>query len=121
MRKTKFVRSLFVILIIVGAVFAFNNPMVRYQFVTMFHLYGGNVLGVNTVRAGGITNQLQKDVNGQIDQVRKQAFNLKISDVMSFFNKTQKVAKDFKSVQNYVKDQTGNLHIGSNSATKKSH
>ena len=119
MRKRKFIKSFFVILVILGGVFAFNNPTVRYQFVTMFHLYGGSVKGISTSRADGITNQLQTDVNGQIDQVKKQALNLRISDLINFFNRTQKIAKDFKSMQEYVKDQTKNIHIGSKSAEKK--
>ena len=119
MRKQKLIKSFFVILIIVGVVFAFNNPAVRYQFVTMFHLYGGNVKGINTVRAGTITGQLEGDVNDQIESLKKQALNLRITDVINFFNRTQKVARDFKSMQEYVKDQTKDLHVGSKSAEKK--
>jgi hypothetical protein len=85
----------------------------------MMSLYGGNVLGMNTSRAQDITTQLQTDVNKQIEQTKNQALNIKISDVLNFFNRTQKVTNDFKSVQKYVKDQTENIHIGSKSATRK--
>lgn len=85
----------------------------------MFHLYGGSVLGINTKKADGVTSQLQSDINQQIGNVQKQALNLKISDVLNFFNRTQKVANDFKSMQNYVKDQAKNIHISSKSASQK--
>lgn len=119
MHKKKLLKSFFIILIIVGAVFAFKNPTVKDQLSTIFHLYGGNVLGINTKKADGLTSQLQSDVNQQINNVQKQALNLKISDVLNFFNRTQKVANDFKSMQNYVKDQAGKIHIASKSAESK--
>lgn len=119
MRKKKFIRSFFVVLVIVGAIFAFNNPTVRDRLITTFHLYGGSVKGINTQRADDITTQLNSDINHQIDQAKNQALNIRVSDILGFFNRTQKIGNDFKSMQNYVKTQVGNIHPASKSASNK--
>lgn len=119
MRKKKLLKAFFILLLIGGAIFAFKNPIVSNQIGNVFHTYGGSVLGINTKKADGITSQLQSDVNQQINNVQKQALNIRLSDIFNFFNRTQKVANDFKSMQNYVKDQAGKIHIASKSATSK--
>lgn len=61
-----------------------------------------SVKGINTSRAGEISNGLKS-------KAEKQVMNIKISDLVNIYNRTQKIASDFRAFQDYIKKEAGSL------------
>jgi ABC-type bacteriocin/lantibiotic exporter with double-glycine peptidase domain len=108
----KFIRLCLIFILIGGGIIIYKQPAIREKIMTATHIFTPSlpaVKGINTNKAGDISNQLKSDVNNTINQAEKQALNIKVSDLLSFFNRTQKIANDLRSFQEYVKKEVANL------------
>ena len=107
-RLIRHILSFAVIIGIVYFVVNYSGP-VKDKFLTLLHLSSNSVKGASTKRAETISGQIKSDVNNQIDSIKNQALNVKVSDLMNTVSRLQKIPHDINSVENYFKDQLTNL------------
>lgn len=108
----KFIRLCLIFILIGGGFILYNQQWVRDWVGSYFNSSIGDnmfseaqksVKGISTNKSEEITNQLQKDVGNGIDQAQKQVLNMRVSDIVDFFNKGQKISSDFHVFQESVK------------------
>ena len=105
------IKHLLTIALVIGIVYfavSYSGP-VKDRFLTILHFSGSSVKGASTKRADAISGQIKSDINNQLDSVKKQALNVKVSDLMNTFSRLQKIPRDVTSLENYLKDQLNNL------------
>jgi len=105
------VRSIVAVLLLVGIVFGATQyaGFINDQATTFFHQSSGSVKGAKTDKAHEITDKFGSDLEDQVEEVKKQAMNVKIGEVISTFSRIQKIPQDIKSFGVYVKDQAEDM------------
>lgn len=63
------------------------------------------VKGVNTNKAQEITEDLSSDVGQQVDNAAEKAGEVKVNDVVAFFQRFQKIPEDISNMKTYVTEQ----------------
>ena len=107
----RLIRHLLSFAIIIGMVyFALNySGPVKDKFLTLLHFSNSSVKGASTKRAEAISGQIKNDINTQLDSVKNQALNIKVSDLMNTFSRLQKIPRDINGLQSYLRDQINTL------------
>ena len=109
----KFIR-LCLIFILIGAGFILYNQQIVKDKITpytnIFPQAQKAVKGISTNKSEEISNQLKKEADSAISQLQTQALNLKLSEVINFFNKGQKITSDFQTFQKNLKKDIENLN-----------
>ena len=116
----KFIHLCLIFILIGGGYILYKQPNLRNQALKYSHISVPNlpavkginlpaVKGISTGKSGSISGQLKSEVNNTINSAEKQALNLKVSDLVNFFNRAQKIGKDARSFQDYVKQQLANF------------
>ena len=100
----KFIRICIIFILIGGGFILYN------QYPNMFTQTQKAVKGISTNKSEEISNQLKREVGSGVNQVQKQALNIKFSDVYDFFNKGQKITGDFRTFQENIKKEIENLN-----------
>lgn len=67
------------------------------------------VKGVNTHKAQEITEDLSTDVGDQIDGAAEKAGEVKVNDVVGFFQRFQKIPEDFNNMKSYVTEKVAHF------------
>ncbi len=108
----KFIKLCIVFIIIGGGVFTFNRPDIRDKIISSVQGVKPalpDVKGLSTNNVGSISGQLKTDIDNGIILAQKQALNLKIGDLVNIYHGYQKIANDFRSLQENVKGQVENF------------
>lgn len=107
----KFIIFCLLFIVVGGGFIAYKQPSIRERFVPYVQKVPvpKEVKGISTSKAGKITNDLKSDLDDGVKQAQKQAMDLKVSDILNFINRGQKIAKDFRGFQDYIKEQVDNL------------
>ena len=90
----KFIRICIIFILIGGGFILYNQQIVKDRinpYLNIFSQAQKSVKGISTNKSEEISNQLKKEVGSGINQIQKQALNIKLSDVINFLNKGQKI------------------------------
>lgn len=97
-----FLKNILVIVFIVGFVFVATN----YSGLLKDQI---GVKGASTDRAKEISGQMGSDIGAQIDMVKKQVMDVKVSDLVNGLSRAQKIPEDFNKSTDYLKEQIDNV------------
>lgn len=105
------VRALFTILLIVSLVLGVyylsqNVDSLRVKAAQLLHV-SPKVLGVTT-RANP-ADEIKKDVSEQVDVVKKQALNIRVSDILNTASRMQKIGHDMQDIRTFALTQLSQL------------
>jgi len=109
--KLRVVIKIIFLVLLVEAVYAvtiYGEP-VKEKVVSLLHISQKSVEGASTKRAQDISHQIGTDVGGQVDQVKKQVLNIKVSDVINGFSNLQRVSRDVQAVEKYTQEMIGSV------------
>jgi hypothetical protein len=67
------------------------------------------VKGASTDKAHEVSKQISNDVGQEVDAAKDKAMDVKVKDVVGFFNRFQKIPEDVNSARNYVQEQIDNV------------
>ena len=111
MRIFSVLRNVFLILLIVGVVYMFANyaEPVKNMVFGVLHLPTNNVLGASSSRAGDFSKKVGSDVGAQVNNLEKQALNIKVSDILGVVGRAQKIPQDIIAAGNFIKQQAENI------------
>ena len=94
---------LFLILLVYLAT-NFGAPL-KDQVFSALHI--GSVKGSSTEKNKEVSKKVKTDLGSQMDNVKKQALNVRIIDVMNGFNRLKKIPQDISHVKEYTMEQFG--------------
>lgn len=93
----KFIKLCLIFIIIGGGIILYNQKKLSFSLPEF-----KNVKGINTSKAAEIPNQLKSEAE-------KKVKDTKISDLINIYNQAQKLARDFRAFQEYLKKEAANL------------
>ena len=67
------------------------------------------VKGASTVRGQAIAGQISHDVGTQVDAAKNQAMHVKLSDVINYFSRFQRVPQDINNIKSFAQDQINSV------------
>jgi hypothetical protein len=107
MRIFTALRNIFLLLLIVGVVYMFANfaEPVKNMVFGMLHIPSSSVLGASSSRAGDFSKKVGSDVGAQINNLEKQASNIKIGDIVGVLGRAQKIPQDIQTATDFIKQQ----------------
>jgi hypothetical protein len=82
---------------------------VKNTAMNAFHIPGSSVEGASTKRAQELSQQFSSSFGNQVDVVKKQALQVKVSDVVNSFSHLRKIPQDIPAMEKYVQDQVENM------------
>ena len=111
MNKLGFLKniSLLIALVVVVYLVANYGGSIKNQVMGMLNIPGSSVKAASTQRAQEISDKFTSDLSSEIDIVTSQVLNLKVSDAINGFSRLQKIPRDIKSMQTYIKEQTNSV------------
>lgn len=109
----KFIFLCLLFIVIGGSFILYRQPEFGSRISSYTRYIPGlkEVKGLNTERAGSISGQLRSEFDKGVDDARKQALNLKVSDLMNYLNRGQKIASDLRGFQEYIKKEVENFRL----------
>lgn len=94
---------LIIVVLILGVYYLSQNvDPLRIKAAQLLHI-SPKVLGVTT-RANP-ADDIKKDMSEQVDVVKKQALNIRISDVLSTVGRVQKIGHDMQDIRSFTLTQ----------------
>lgn len=109
-----FIRICIIFILIGGGIILFKQQSLRDRALSYLHINDirfanlPEVKGIKISKAGELTKNIKSDVDAGVKQTQKGAMNLKVSDLINIYERGQKLVKDFRSFQDYVKEQVNN-------------
>lgn len=104
-------KNIFLILFIIGVVFAvsqYAEPL-KNKAMGILNMEDSEVLGASSSRAGEITKKVSSDIGKQLEGVQKQVLQVTLGDVVNTVSRLQKIPQDINSVHKFVQDQAENV------------
>lgn len=97
--------NILLIVALIGGVYFLsqNVDTLRIQVARLLHI-SPKVLGVNT-RITNPADEIKKDVTEQVDIVKKQALNIRVSDVLTTVGRAQKIGHDMQDIRSFTLTQ----------------
>jgi hypothetical protein len=111
MRIFTVLKNLFLILLVVGVVYMFANyaEPVKNMVFGMLHIPSSTVLGASSSRAGDFSKKVGSDIGSQVNNLEKQASNIRIGDIVGVLGRAQKIPQDIKAASDFIKQQVDNV------------
>ncbi len=100
--------NIFLIVALIGGVYYLsqNIDQLRIKAAQMLHV-SPKVLGVTT--RINPADEIKKDVTEQVDVVKKQMLNIRVSDVLTTVGRAQKIAHDIQDLRTFTFTQLDEL------------
>jgi hypothetical protein len=100
--------NIFLIVALIGGVYYLsqNIDQLRIKAAQMLHV-SPKVLGVTT--RINPADEIKKDVTEQVDVVKKQVLNIRVSDVLTTVGRAQKIAHDIQDLRTFTFTQLDEL------------
>jgi hypothetical protein len=111
MRIITVLKNIFLVVLIVGFVYIFSNyaEPVKNMVFGMLHIPSTSVLGASSERAGDFSKKMSSDISDQAENLKKQALNIKLGDVVNTLARAQKIPQDIKVAGDFIKEQADNF------------
>ena len=111
MSKFAVLRNLIMIIIIVGVVFMFSNyaEPVKNMVFGMLNIPNSSVLGASSQRAEEFSQKVGSDIGGHLENLQKQALNIKMGDIVNTLSRAQKIPQDLNTAREFIKEQADNV------------
>jgi hypothetical protein len=111
MRFITALRNIFLLLLIVGFVYIFSNyaEPVKNMVFGMLHIPSSSVLGASSERASDFSQKVSSDIGNQAENLKKQALNIKVGDIVNTLARAQKIPQDITIAEEFIKTQFENL------------
>lgn len=111
MGKLSVFKNIFLILLLVGVVYMAANyaEPVKNMALGMINIEDNNVLGASSSRANEITGKVGSDIGKQVENLKNQAFNIKLGDIFSTLSRAQKIPQDIQAAGEFIREQADNL------------